>query len=174
MDDDLATVGSYQFLAEAEAARSHLEAEGIPAFLADAEVVNMDWLLGNAVGYIKLQVPRGRADAARAVLDAARQSRAERVPDDPEDNACLACGAAIPAGQSACPACGWSYAAGADEPPEDAADTPAGAAAEAAGGLAAMQALKKPVFFVLLSPLFAGVVLLAVFLLIWIISLLAS
>jgi hypothetical protein len=64
MTDDLVTVGQYQFLAEAEAARMHLDAEGIPAFLSDAETVNMDWLLGNAIGYIKLAVPRGQADAA--------------------------------------------------------------------------------------------------------------
>lgn len=36
----------------------HLDAEGIPAFLSDAELLNADWLLSNAVGYIKLAVPR--------------------------------------------------------------------------------------------------------------------
>jgi len=37
-----------------------LEGNGITVFLADAETVNMDWLLGNAIGNIKLQVRPNR------------------------------------------------------------------------------------------------------------------
>ena len=69
MPDELITIGNFQFLPEAEAARMHLAAQGIPAFVADGETVNMDWFLGNAVAYIKLQVPVAQAAAARAALD---------------------------------------------------------------------------------------------------------
>jgi hypothetical protein len=69
MADDLVTVATFEFLPLAEAARAHLIAEGIPAFLSDAETVYMAWSLGNALGYIKLQVPEAQAERARGILD---------------------------------------------------------------------------------------------------------
>src|SRR5438132_7874702 len=93
--NELVTVGNFQFLPEAEAARMHLESHGIPAFLADAETVNMDWLLGNAIGYIKLQVASGRAEEAETILE---RVHAQRGATEAESAAgadtveCLQCG----------------------------------------------------------------------------------
>src|SRR5262245_3733301 len=53
---DLVTVGTFRDLPEAHALKMRLEAAGIPAYLADAELVAMDWLLSNAVGGVKVQV----------------------------------------------------------------------------------------------------------------------
>jgi|SRR5581483_1168874 len=50
--------------AQAHALRVQLEAAGIPVFLADEYTVTMDWLLSNAIGGIKVQVPE--EDHARA------------------------------------------------------------------------------------------------------------
>ena len=72
MDDPLVTIEQYQFLPEAEAIRMKLESDGIPAILTDKEIVSMDWALGNAVGYIKLQVRQSQADQARAILKIGR------------------------------------------------------------------------------------------------------
>jgi rubrerythrin len=119
MADELVTVQTYRFAPEAEAARMHLEGEGLTVFLADKEIVNMDWLLGVAVGNVKLQVPQSQAARARALLgemEAKRQERAEGA-DDEGTGVCLACGAAIPEQESKCPACGWTYAAGDDATP---------------------------------------------------------
>jgi hypothetical protein len=66
--DEPVTVAQYPFRTAAEAARVRLEAEGIAAFLCDAEVVDMNWLLGNALGWIKLQVPAADAERAAAIL----------------------------------------------------------------------------------------------------------
>src|SRR5438874_1732494 len=112
MDDDLLTVASFRFSPEAEAARLLLEAEGIPGFLADTETVNMDWLLGNAIGHIKLQVPRDYADAASVLLEQIQTLRSLEPEDleESDDAVCLSCGQVLEEDETACPSCGWSYA----------------------------------------------------------------
>lgn len=116
MPSDYVTVATFTTLPEAEAARLRIETEGIPAVVTDAEIVNMDWLLGNAVGYIKLQVPPSLAPAAIALLDqiaAERRDRLEReLDDDSDEPTCLACGAAMPDDADRCPACDWSWTDG--------------------------------------------------------------
>jgi hypothetical protein len=113
MAENPVTVATFRFVNEAELAKLHLEEEGIPAFLADAETITMDWFLGIAAGYIKLQVPRSRAEDAAAVLARQAQARPRERPAEAaeaEANPCLACGADLPEDESQCPACGWSYA----------------------------------------------------------------
>ena len=68
MADELVTVATFEVLPPAELTCARLKAAGIPAFLADAETVYMDWALGNALGYIKLQVPRAQAEKALTLL----------------------------------------------------------------------------------------------------------
>ncbi len=114
MPSDFVTIATFATLPEAEAARLRIETDGIPTTIVDAEIVNMDWLLGNAVGYIKLQVPRTRAVAATAVLDQIAAERRERLAraDEHGDDAtptCLACGAVMPDDGDRCPACDWSW-----------------------------------------------------------------
>ena len=111
MSLELVTVATFRFLPEAEAAKLCLEAQGLTAFLADAETVNMDWFLGNAIGNIKLQVPSPQTEAAAAMLENMRgdRQRRKKLAGDAETNVCLACGAALPEVESRCGACGWSY-----------------------------------------------------------------
>ena len=112
MTDDLVTVASFQFLPEAEVSKLRLEAEGLDVILSDAETVSTDWLLGNAVGYIKLQVPSSQSEAATALLEQIRGERRQRDEHagKAEPDVCLACGAAMSAEAARCPGCGWSYA----------------------------------------------------------------
>lgn len=109
MSDDLTTIASYRFLAEAETDKLELEGEGFTVFLADAEIVNMDWLLGNAVGDIKLQTPNEQAQAAAERLQLLRNERQARAATASVEK-CLSCGAPLPADTAKCPVCGWSYA----------------------------------------------------------------
>src|SRR5262249_36983543 len=104
----------YRFLPEAEAAKMYLEAEGISAFLADAETVNMDWFLANAIGNIKLQVPSAQAETAGALLGRLREKQQQRRErgEGEESAVCLACGISMSEEASTCPACGWSYTGG--------------------------------------------------------------
>lgn len=59
-EDELVTVATYRFAPKAEMARALLEQEGFEVFVADATLVTTGWLLGGAVGHIKLQVPTQR------------------------------------------------------------------------------------------------------------------
>jgi hypothetical protein len=111
MEDQLVTVETYQFLPQAQATQLQLEGNGIQVFLADAETVNMDWLLGNAIGNIKLQVPRDQVEEALDLLGEMRDKASWRLDDEGDDTytECLVCGAEIPEEQSRCSSCGWSY-----------------------------------------------------------------
>ncbi len=114
MANDLVAVGNFLFVPEAEAARLHLQEEGIQAYLSNAELVNMDWFLGNATGYVKILVPDDQAVAAREVLETLRSQKQARARDSSaaiDGSVCLSCGEKLPAEQSTCSACGWSYVA---------------------------------------------------------------
>lgn len=104
---DLVTIEKYQYVYEAQAAQLALQAEEIPAFLNGEEMMRLDWLLGNALGLVQLDVPVDRADQAREILDRIRQRKREQKT---LDNECLSCGTAMPAEAPRCPACGWSFA----------------------------------------------------------------
>lgn len=64
----LVTVSTYSFPYEAHIAKAKLNAEGIPAFVADEHTINMQWLYSNAMGGVKLQVPQTFVERALEVL----------------------------------------------------------------------------------------------------------
>lgn len=112
MARELVNVGNFRFVAEAEAARLHLAEVGIQAFVANAEVVNMNWLAASAFGWVKIMVPDDQAAAARAVLDELAlqaKARRENAPLNAPPGSCLACGAELPPGESRCGQCGWTF-----------------------------------------------------------------
>lgn len=110
MDAPFITIATYQNTMKAELAKSLLEAEGIRVYLHNLNIVQADWLLANAVGSIKLQVPA--ADCARA------EQLLYDLPDNKapadatfEEVYCLSCGGAMDEDQDHCDSCGWSYEA---------------------------------------------------------------
>jgi hypothetical protein len=121
MDDELVTIRTYTVPVYAEADRMHLEAEGIPAFIMDGNTVLADYFLGNAIGYVKLQVPRSRTEEAFAVVNRHRSEpyAFQKDPDLDEGIRCLACGERMLKDEIQCPACGWSYADTAEEAPAE-------------------------------------------------------
>lgn len=106
---DIVTVATFPTLPAAEACRLHLEAEGLTAFLADAEMVRVDWFLSNAIGSVKLQVPSDEAETAVALIEKIRRQRSEQT-QQTDKNLCLACGSAMADEGTKCESCGWSYA----------------------------------------------------------------
>jgi len=125
MEPKLVTVCTYSSAVQAEMAKLALEAEGVTAFLADATIVTAEWLLGSALGGVKLEVAEADVPAAMAVL-ASHPSLTNPSGDRPPGDGvprCLACGAAMPAEATACPACGWSYLDGATPEGPDAEAT---------------------------------------------------
>src|SRR5437879_4178543 len=75
--ESLVTVGTFTTVGEAEAVRLLLESRGIACFLADAELVTMNWALSNAVGGVKGTGDRVRRSAGQQ--DPRRAHRAAKV-----------------------------------------------------------------------------------------------
>ncbi|RIK76652.1 MAG: hypothetical protein DCC68_18950 [Planctomycetota bacterium] len=110
---DLVNVGSFVTINDAEFARMLLESEGIEAYIADATIVSMDWLLGNAIGWIKVQVSAADEPRAREILAQWQRELRERPPASESDAIpCLECGKEMPLGVATCPECGWTYLGG--------------------------------------------------------------
>lgn len=119
MSDELVTIATFRLAAKADMARALFEQEGIEAFVAD---VAADWLLGGAVGHIKLKVPADQVALANELLrkhpHVLDQGPAAADETAGELTRCLSCGAAMSESDDVCPQCGWSYkAAGADDEP---------------------------------------------------------
>lgn len=89
MTENLVTIGRYSTPYEANMAKSHLESEGIPAFIADEYTVGMNWLYSNALGGVKVQVPESMASEAQQILTAEIQH--SRV-CEPDADTCSKCG----------------------------------------------------------------------------------
>jgi hypothetical protein len=97
---DWVTVASFRDLAEAEMARVTLDAEGIRCYLADAELIRLDWTLSTALGGIKLRVPARDRERALGRLHRTSSSQALRLvrepPDETDAPRCPACGTPAP------------------------------------------------------------------------------
>lgn len=99
MSDGLVTVARFRDWSEAQIARGLLEANGIPCWLGDANIVGVNWSLSQAVGGIRLNVAASDEGDARLLLRdvdtgaTARVLDAQPAGDDPIDE-CPACGSA--------------------------------------------------------------------------------
>jgi len=91
----LVTVRRYRDLAEAYVGRSMVESAGIPAWVADENLVRMDWFWSNLVGGMRLQVDVRDEAAAREILE---EGIPETITYDDEEvyvqPACPKCGSA--------------------------------------------------------------------------------
>jgi hypothetical protein len=66
---ELATVRQFRDLPEALLAKGCLESAGIECFLADENLVRLDWFISNFIGGIKLKVHAADVENARTILD---------------------------------------------------------------------------------------------------------
>jgi RNA polymerase subunit RPABC4/transcription elongation factor Spt4 len=82
--ENLVTVTKCSLPGEAHAIRMRLEAENIPVFLFDEFTITMDWLLSNAIGGVKVQVPDHALERAREILGIMEQEEAEQEHQDEE------------------------------------------------------------------------------------------
>ena len=78
MEPKLTTLCTYPSAIQAETVKWALEQEGITTFVADSNTITADWLLGPAVGWVKVQVAEADAVAARAVLEKRHGSKRGR------------------------------------------------------------------------------------------------
>jgi hypothetical protein len=66
---ELVTVRQFRDLPEALLAKGSLESAGIECFLADDNLVRLDWFISNVIGGIKLNVRAADVENARQILD---------------------------------------------------------------------------------------------------------
>jgi len=66
---ELVTVRQFRDLPEALLAKGSLESSGIECFLADDNLVRLDWFISNFIGGIKLNVRAADAENAQKLLD---------------------------------------------------------------------------------------------------------
>jgi hypothetical protein len=87
------TLASFSKPEEAHLFRTRLEAAGIPAFVQDEHVIQMQWLYSNALGGVRVQI-------ADEDLEAAREFLAADCPQpcpEAENVVCPACGSQLTA-----------------------------------------------------------------------------
>jgi hypothetical protein len=65
---ELVTVRNFRDLPEALLAKGALDAAGIESFLADDNMVRLDWFISSGLGGVKLRVKKEDVEEARAVL----------------------------------------------------------------------------------------------------------
>lgn len=87
----LTTVATYSFPYQAQIAKAKLDSEGIPAFIADEQTINMQWLYSNAMGGVRLQVPKVYAQQATELLAEDLSDVVEQQQGNDADT-CAACG----------------------------------------------------------------------------------
>ena len=85
-DSNWTTVDRYFHPTEAHIAAGKLQSEGIPVFLLGINHASANWLLSNALGGIRLQVPASQVDDARRLLAQIAK------PDDKGQHPCPECG----------------------------------------------------------------------------------
>ena len=72
---ELVTIRKFRDLPEALLAKGRLESCGVESFLADDNMVHMDWLISNLLGGVKLKVEAADVDSAEEILN-------QPIPDD--------------------------------------------------------------------------------------------
>ncbi len=75
----LQTIQQFRDLPEALLAKGCLESAGIEAFLADDNMVRLDWFISNLIGGIKLKVKPEDSAAAIAILEQPENFEAEDI-----------------------------------------------------------------------------------------------
>ena len=62
------TIATFSKPEEAHLFRTRLEAAGIPAYVQDEYLIQMDWLYSNAIGGVRVQIADENLDEAREFL----------------------------------------------------------------------------------------------------------
>lgn len=65
---ELVTIRNFRDLPEALLAQGRLESSGVESFLADDNMVRMDWLISNLLGGVKLKVEEANVEIAEEIL----------------------------------------------------------------------------------------------------------
>jgi hypothetical protein len=84
----MTTIAAFSKPEEAHLLRTRLEAAGIPAYVQDEHLVQMNWLYSNAIGGVRVQIADDDLEAAREFL----ALDSPQVSPDALDVVCPECG----------------------------------------------------------------------------------
>jgi hypothetical protein len=92
--EEIITLWRYRDLPEALVAKSKLDSEDLWCFLADENIVHLNWFLSNLVGGVRLQVIDDDAQVALELLgeDIPATFSAEEVGEEYQQPVCPKCG----------------------------------------------------------------------------------
>jgi len=92
--DTVVTLWRYRDLPEALVARAKLEADGIECFLANENVIRLNWFWSNAMGGLKLQLLEENAERAMEILaqEIPASFSAEEIGEEYKQPICPNCG----------------------------------------------------------------------------------
>ena len=74
------TIATFSKPEDAHLLRMHLESAGIQAFIQDENLIQLDWLLSNAVGGVRVQVADEDVETALEFLKADQGADASELP----------------------------------------------------------------------------------------------
>ena len=80
--NSLVTIASYTNSLHANIVKGRLQAENIPATLANEQYINADWLLSNALGGVQIQVPVEYEQPAKELIESIEDGQLEVNDDD--------------------------------------------------------------------------------------------
>ena len=112
MSERLITIDTTDNPHAADLAKIVLEQAGIVSYLDNRNIVEMDWLLSNPVGNIRVQVAESDVERGTQILADHRELRNQwndSMSIDQGEMRCLACGETMDDEAETCTACGWSY-----------------------------------------------------------------
>lgn len=93
---DLITITSYSEPLEAHIVKGRLEAEGVPAFIANEHHISVAWYLSNALGGVKIQVHKQDHEKAIKIIsslhDGEFEEELKKETKVAESNICPSCG----------------------------------------------------------------------------------
>ncbi len=85
------TIAAYRDTYEAYLVKGQLEGEGIPAIVADENLVSINWMYSYAIGGVKVKVPENVIDRAQEIL--ASYQNEENITEKRDMDICPKCSA---------------------------------------------------------------------------------
>lgn len=92
MNKNLTVVAIYSTIFEADLAKARLEGEGIRAFVANSNIIGMNWLYSNAVGGVRLEVETHNVTNAKEILSLIKLHEFEIESAETDWGNCPECG----------------------------------------------------------------------------------
>jgi hypothetical protein len=92
MKSNLAVVAVFSTVFEADLAKARLEGEGIHAYIANGNLIVMNWLYSNAIGGVRLEVEHQNLAVAKEILALVGSNEFELESTDSDWGVCPNCG----------------------------------------------------------------------------------